>query len=74
MNLLSFGYGNAVCPQCFDGEDQIIFLDNTYWLNRLISRFIQPKPYPKKIDDYDEILLEQAQVSEDMEISQEFHS
>ena len=72
MNLLTFGYGNAICPQCFDGEEKIIFLDNGYLLNRLLSRFIQPRPYHQKIDDYDEILLERAH-AEDMEISHEFH-
>lgn len=40
MHLMSFGYGDTICPRCYDGEKQIIFLDESYWLNRLISGFL----------------------------------
>ena len=38
IHLLSFGYGKTICPNCYDGETEIISLDNGYWLNRLYSR------------------------------------
>ena len=38
VHLLSFGYGKTICPNCYDGETEIISLDNGYWLNRLYSR------------------------------------
>ena len=36
--ILSFGYGKTICPTCYNGETEIISLDNGYWLNRLYSR------------------------------------
>lgn len=45
---MSFGYGDAVCPDCFTGESSFIFLDRSYWLNRLISRV-------SRVDESDDI-------------------
>jgi hypothetical protein len=59
MHLMSFGYGETICPQCYDGEKQFIFLDKGYWLNRLLSRYIGQETLIQEQDDFDEILLEQ---------------
>ena len=34
--LMSFGYGETICPRCYEGEDEFIFPDMTLWLNRLL--------------------------------------
>jgi len=60
MHLLSFGYGETICPRCYDGEKQIIFLDDGYWLNRLLSNYIGRETVLDKQEDFDEILLEQV--------------
>ena len=64
---MSFGYGEAICPHCYTGEENFIFLDNGYWLNRLISKFIKQGTRPQKLEDFDEILLEHVH-REDYEI------
>ena len=38
-----FGFGEAICPDCYDGEPEFIFLDTSYWLNRIISPLIRGK-------------------------------
>jgi len=35
--LMSFGYGKTICPRCYEGEKEFIFLDNSYILNRFLS-------------------------------------
>jgi len=40
MNIMSFGFGETICPHCYDGEEHFIFLDKSYWLNRLLAWFI----------------------------------
>ena len=67
MYLMSFGYGETICPHCYTGEEDFIFLDSGYWLNRLISKFIKQGTRPQKLEDFDEIILEHVQ-REDYEI------
>lgn len=55
--LMSFGYGKTICPNCYNGVEKIISLDKEYWLNRLLSKIIQKNPTYKKQEEYDEILL-----------------
>ena len=35
---MSFGYGEAVCPECYNNEESFLMLDESYWLNRLLLR------------------------------------
>ena len=65
---MSFGYGETICPNCYDGENNFIFLDKSYWLNRLLSRNIEQDIPHKKLKDYDEILLERMMTAEDHQI------
>jgi hypothetical protein len=37
----SFGTGSIICPRCYKGETEVIFLDETYWLNRLVKKLIK---------------------------------
>lgn len=63
MHLMSFGYGETICPRCYDGEKQFIFLDDGYWLNRLLSTFFGRETVLDERDDFDEILLEHVSYS-----------
>jgi hypothetical protein len=36
---MSFGYGVTICPRCYEGEKEFIFLDNSFILNRFLSLF-----------------------------------
>jgi len=49
----SFGTGSIICPQCYKGETEVIFLDETYWLNRLVKKLIkgEAKGLPRKRED-----------------------
>ena len=35
---MSFGYGEAVCPECYENVEPFLELDESYWLNRLLLR------------------------------------
>ena len=38
FHIFMFGYGKGICLDCYNGENKFIFLDKSYWLNRLIIR------------------------------------
>ena len=40
FNVFSFGFGSAICPDCYKGERSFIYLNDTYWLNRLMLKYI----------------------------------
>jgi hypothetical protein len=33
---MCFGFGTAICPGCYQGEQPFVFFDDSYWLNRLM--------------------------------------
>ena len=63
LHMLSFGYGEAICPNCYKGEEEFIFLDKSYWLNRILSSLIKQDKH-QQVEDLDEIMLERL-TSED---------
>jgi hypothetical protein len=38
--VFSFGFGSAICPDCYKGESPFIFLNKEYWLNRLMLKYL----------------------------------
>ncbi|MCZ2809683.1 MAG: hypothetical protein O2V44_10045 [Candidatus Bathyarchaeota archaeon] len=36
FHAFSFGFGEAICPDCYEGEPEFLFLDTRYWLNRIM--------------------------------------
>lgn len=37
-NMMCFGYGKCICSDCYEKEDnEFIFLDQSYWLNRITT-------------------------------------
>ena len=55
---MSFGYGKAICPDCYDGEQPFIFLDEDFYLNRMMENIISKKASHKPAGDADSILHE----------------
>ena len=43
VHIMSFGYGEAICPDCYDGEHPFIFYDCSYLLNRIVTRLNNQK-------------------------------
>jgi len=41
VHALTFGYGTTICPDCYEGEEDFLRLDEGYWLNSLLSRLIK---------------------------------
>ena len=37
---MTFGYGAAICPECYEGEGGFLFFDGGYWLNRVLMRLL----------------------------------
>jgi len=38
FSITSFGFGKAICPNCYKGEEKFLFYNKKYWLNRLLDR------------------------------------
>ena len=60
FHAFSLGYGDVICPDCYNGETSFIFYDNTFWLNRLLTRLsptrvFQPDAIVYKPTDTDQI-------------------
>jgi hypothetical protein len=39
--VMSFGSGSCICPDCYTGEDRFLFFDGSYFLNRLLLSLIK---------------------------------
>lgn len=44
FHIASFGFGKAICPDCYKGESQFLFFDHSYWLNVIVD----PSPHHKR--------------------------
>ena len=40
FHVLSFGFGSIICPDCYKGERSFIFLNDAYWLNHLMLKYL----------------------------------
>jgi hypothetical protein len=38
VHVITFGFGEAICPKCYSGEERFLFYDDTYWLNRIFMK------------------------------------
>lgn len=43
MHAMTFGFGYAICPDCYNGERRFISFDEKYWLNRIVNRLLNQK-------------------------------
>ena len=38
FHINTFGYGTAICPECYNGERDFVFLaKKDFWLNKLVA-------------------------------------
>ena len=58
FSIMSFGYGKAICPECYEGEQPFIFLDEDFYLNRVMKNLISKKASHKPAGGSDSILYE----------------
>lgn len=50
FHVIWMGYGEAICSDCYNGEISFIFYDNSFWLNRILSRLSTTRtPQPNTI-------------------------
>ena len=68
MYMMTFGYGEAICPDCYNGEKKFIFLDNTFILNRIILRSANKDKFSHEKDIIEDELYEHLLVVDDAEI------
>ena len=53
LHIMSFGYGTAICPDCYNGEQHFLFFDDRFWLNRILMRLLYrglPRTRPPSSD------------------------
>lgn len=43
LHTTYFGYGETICSNCYNGETSFIFLDNTFWLNKMLTRLFHTR-------------------------------
>jgi len=67
LYIMSFGYGEAICPDCYRGEEPFIFPDKDYWLNRILARLMEPKTKQPEKDLDDQLLSDQAFIQQEVE-------
>jgi hypothetical protein len=67
---MTFGYGTAVCPDCYDGEQPFLFFDNGYWLNRIMSRLMRQGAPRSKPFSVDPTLYYQTSVQPEIEVGE----
>ena len=63
VHLLTFGYGKVICPDCYDGEFESIFFDDSYLLNRLFMRSLSKKHVFKE-ELFEDLSLDYPHVGE----------
>lgn len=54
---MTFGFGTAVCPDCYDGEQPFLFFDDGFWLNRVMTKILDRRESRSPVSDDDELVL-----------------
>lgn len=54
---MCFGFGEAICPKCYRGEQPFIFFDGSYWLNRFTASLLKQESPPREPQPYDLALV-----------------
>jgi len=67
-HTMTFGFGEAICPDCYQGEKQFIIFDTSYWLNRITAHLLRQKPQRRK-PDIDHTLTNQIHTHPEIEIA-----
>jgi hypothetical protein len=49
FHAMSFGFGEIICPNCYNHEEEFIFLDESYLLNKLIVKNVNPQKVYRKM-------------------------
>jgi len=57
FHTMCFGFGEAVCPDCYKGEQPFIFFDSSYWLNRVTAHLLNQGAPPSERASYDPELI-----------------
>jgi len=67
---MCFGFGEAICPNCYSGEESFLFYDNRYWLNRITTRLLNVKAPRMESSPIDPLLLLQTANGPTIEITE----
>ena len=52
----SFGFGGCICPNCYRGELEFLFFDNSFFLNRIFSKRLPNKESNQSLIGLNDIL------------------
>ena len=61
---MTFGFGTAVCPDCYDGEQPFLFFDDGFWLNRVMTKILGRRESRFPVSDDAELVLSAFESSE----------
>jgi hypothetical protein len=67
LYTMSFGFGEAICPDCYSGERQFLFFDDSYLLNRIITLFLKHEA-PKSEPPCHEPIIIEAGIQQEIEL------
>jgi len=66
---MCFGYGEAICPDCYDWEQPFLFLDGSYWLNRITAHLLNHRASQLKPYSPDPILIQRNHIPHEIEVT-----
>ena len=59
--LYSFGYGKTICPDCYKGQNELIYFNDNFFLNRIMNKkkgLYTPPQSRQKILHYNDVSQE----------------
>ena len=69
FHTMCFGFGEAICPDCYKGEQPFLFFDNSYLLNRITAHLLNQRTTQTDSPSYDPTLIHPTSVPTAIEIT-----
>jgi hypothetical protein len=70
FHTMCFGLGEAICPNCYNGEQPFLYFDDSYWLNRVTAHLLNQRATQKEPHFYDPILIPQTSIPPAIELTE----
>jgi hypothetical protein len=69
FHTMCFGFGEAICPNCYNGEQPFLFFDNSYWLNRITAHLPNQRTPQTEPPSHDPTLIHPTSIPPAIEIT-----
>lgn len=55
---MAFGFGEIICPVCYNAEEEFMFIDTSYWLNRIMAKNLKRYKIYSRIMDIETTVID----------------